>query len=378
MLRVAVGNRRVVVAALAGAQVARKQVGKVGRRAGVLLQECGHGVAHGGIVALARILPFGGDGPRQCIEVSNAKAREVKVANGGNFFLHCEFSSDKQYPQFVVTYCGNSERSRAVNRAQATMVAVLLGGLSASAVGAVEPASPVSTGAAFAAVAHTCAPSIDPQTLGAVVTHESAFHPLYIHINGGASLPHQPVNRAQAVATAEYLAAHGYSFDAGIGQVNSANVKHFGATWQTVFEPCGNLQLAAAILRQCYARASASGASKQVALRGALSCYNTGSLTKGKANGYVASVVAAALDPGVHVPAILPLDPKEASAQALRPAHPAQAPKVSEHGTPDVFGSHKGDVFAHPQAGVFEAAETAATQAEALQPVPATSGGSGP
>ncbi|CAZ15909.1 probable lytic transglycosylase protein (plasmid) [Xanthomonas albilineans] len=200
----------------------------------------------------------------------------------------------------------------------------------------------------FLALAHTCAPSVDPSTLAALVQHESAFDPLAINVNGPDKLPRQPVSVEEAVATAEYLASHGYSFDVGIAQVNSANVRKFNIRWVDVFHPCPNLQAAAAILRDCYARASAGEGDPQIALREALSCYNTGTFDRGQVNGYVRKVeVAAGIAPHVHVPPLLPLKPGQAAKNAApaAPAAPTDPQTPKSNGLPDAFAQARGDAF---------------------------------
>jgi len=47
------------------------------------------------------------------------------------------------------------------------------------------------------------------------------------------------------------LLAHGYNFDAGIAQVNSANFERLGLTVETALEPCANLRAAERLLKEC-------------------------------------------------------------------------------------------------------------------------------
>jgi type IV secretion system protein VirB1 len=139
-----------------------------------------------------------------------------------------------------------------------------------------------------------CAPGIAPQTMHAVVLHESRGAPFAISINGPHRLARQPASAAEAIATAERLHAQGFNFDSGLGQLNSANVARFGASWADVFDPCENVRLAARVLRDCYERSGAHAREPQARLAAALSCYNTGNPRAGYANGYVAAVYAAA------------------------------------------------------------------------------------
>ena len=88
----------------------------------------------------------------------------------------------------------------------------------------------------FIALAQECAPWVAHETMAAIVRTESAFRPLAIGVNGGARLARQPENKAEAVATAEWLIANGYNIDMGLGQVNSANLRKTGLTVEDAFD----------------------------------------------------------------------------------------------------------------------------------------------
>ena len=147
----------------------------------------------------------------------------------------------------------------------------------------------------FAMLAQQCAPDVAPVTLAAVVKVESGFDPLAINVNGGAKLARKPRSVAEAVATAERLLQAGASIDVGLGQINSANFARTGLTLPQLFEPCANLRAASTILLSDYQRHAQRVGSGQTALTAALSTYNTGSPTRGVANGYVGKVSAAAM-----------------------------------------------------------------------------------
>lgn len=151
----------------------------------------------------------------------------------------------------------------------------------------------------FAALAHDCAPWVAPQTLAAIVRTESQFRPLAIGVNGGARLTRQPSNKEEAIITAKWLIASGYNVDLGLGQVNSSNLKRTGLSVEDAFDPCRNLAAAATILHANYELARNKIEGEQAALQAALSAYNTGSFSKGFANGYVRKV----LDNAVPAPA---------------------------------------------------------------------------
>jgi len=150
-------------------------------------------------------------------------------------------------------------------------------------------------GSAFAAepfsdLAARCAPSVHPQTLRAVVQHESGFNPLAIGVNGSSARSIKPRGAAEAVAIATDLIARGASVDLGLGQINSANLGWLGLSVAEAFDPCSNLAAAARVLTQNFVRERPQSPNDQVALDRALSRYNTGSPRRGIANGYVAKV----------------------------------------------------------------------------------------
>ncbi|MDE2341284.1 MAG: transglycosylase SLT domain-containing protein [Alphaproteobacteria bacterium] len=84
----------------------------------------------------------------------------------------------------------------------------------------------------------------------------------------------------------EILCQHGL----GLGQINSRNMHALGLTWETVFDPCTNLAALGQVLTQNY-NAVKTGRDPQSALRVAFSLYNTGSMSRGFRNGYVAKVI---------------------------------------------------------------------------------------
>jgi type IV secretion system protein VirB1 len=183
----------------------------------------------------------------------------------------------------------------------------------------------------FVALAQECAPQVAHETLAAIVrTENSAFQPLAIGVNGGAWLARQPRNKAEAVVTAKWLIANGYNIDLGLGQINSANLGKVGLTVEDAFDPCENLAAAATILHGNYQAASRKLAGEQAALHAALSAYNTGSFTRGIANGYVWKVVNNA-GPAKAVPVIAPIPVLVAPAPRTA-ARPAASPRPAQAG----------------------------------------------
>lgn len=147
----------------------------------------------------------------------------------------------------------------------------------------------------FLALAMACAPQVHPTTAHALVFVESAFNPWAIGVVGGA-LRRQPTSQAEALATAQQLIADGRNFSVGLGQINVGNFQRLGLTTFSAFDPCLNLAAMQSVLTECFDRAVSpqARASRQDALRRALSCYYSGNFSTGIRHGYVQKVVSAA------------------------------------------------------------------------------------
>jgi type IV secretion system protein VirB1 len=103
---------------------------------------------------------------------------------------------------------------------------------------------------------------------------------------------HAP-DKAEAVATAEWLERNGYNYSVGLAQVNKHNFAKYGLTLDTAFEACPNLHAGGEILTDCFLRANRVRQDEQAALRDAFSCYYSGNFITGYKQGYVLKVVNA-------------------------------------------------------------------------------------
>lgn len=193
----------------------------------------------------------------------------------------------------------------------------------------------------FEKLAAACAPSIHPTTLKAVVTTESSWNPYAIGVVAGR-LERQPGSLDEAVATARELERQGFNFSLGLGQVNRYNLARYGETYETVFDPCRNLQAGAAILQDCFVRAKKRLGDDQQALRAAFSCYYSGNFTRGfrpdqaGQPSYVQKVVSNASHAAPPIPVVPAVRQQSTdSAVVVRPAgsppsrSAAQAPVAS-------------------------------------------------
>ncbi|MBY3003609.1 type IV secretion system lytic transglycosylase VirB1 [Rhizobium leguminosarum] len=144
----------------------------------------------------------------------------------------------------------------------------------------------------FDRLARDCAPSVDPTTLAAIAKVESGFDPLAAHDNTtGESLHWDDQTQARRGVKDRLDAQH--SIDVGLMQINSKNFPVLNLTIENALQPCKSLAAAAYLLKSRYAGGD-NDAARQLALRKAISAYNTGDLQSGFANGYVQKVEAAA------------------------------------------------------------------------------------
>ncbi|MNM38135.1 Type IV secretion system protein virB1 [compost metagenome] len=182
---------------------------------------------------------------------------------------------------------------------------------------------------ALMALAVQCAPSVAPETLRRLVSHESALNPYSVAVVGKA-LPRPPQSLDEAMAVASEAVKEGASISVGLGQINS---QHFNAhdpkELARVFEPCQNLRLTEFFLQDCYARALDVDPDPQGALRKSLSCYYSGNFTRGfkpepefGGTNYVDRVLASTDLPAVPAPD----DSISLPSAPMAPAAPPQQP----------------------------------------------------
>ncbi|CAZ15887.1 lytic transglycosylase domain-containing protein (plasmid) [Xanthomonas albilineans] len=205
--------------------------------------------------------------------------------------------------------------------------------------------APVLSGSVLA-LARQCATDIHPLTMGYLVAAESSNNLLAIGVNGNYRLPRQPANHEEAVATIRWLTEHNYNFDVGWGQVNSGNFAFLGVTGESLLDGCTNLRASARVLNDCYKTAVADVGEGQGALQRALSCYNTGSQSRGFRNGYVGRLLATAKQ--LHVPALEggPLAQAPVAASNTPATSTKDQPSKKAEGTPDAFAQEAGGAFA--------------------------------
>ncbi|MGF1877450.1 lytic transglycosylase domain-containing protein [Photobacterium frigidiphilum] len=136
-----------------------------------------------------------------------------------------------------------------------------------------------------------CINQVHPAMVQKIIAVESANNPIAINVNilKGKPKPRYtpPKTKAAAIRLANDYIKQGHSVDLGLMQVNSNNLTHYGVTVNDMFNPCKNINVGSTILYEAYQRALRTKKEPQIALRHALSIYNTGNMTYGFKNGYV-------------------------------------------------------------------------------------------
>ena len=169
--------------------------------------------------------------------------------------------------------------------------------------------SALAISASLLALAGQCIPP-GGDSLGTLLTiahAESGLSPLTIHDNTmrGAILP---ATKEAAVATATALIAAGHSVDLGFMQITSRNLSWLGLTVREAFELCPSIRAGDRVLHAGFDPCVDAGGEPQHCLMVAASAYNTGSPTRGFANGYVHRIAATAqhVIPEIRVAGVSP------------------------------------------------------------------------
>lgn len=145
----------------------------------------------------------------------------------------------------------------------------------------------------LAALISACTNGVAPATVAAIISVESAGNPLALSTNPRTTIE-QADDRVTTERSVTSLLASGANVDIGLMQINSQHLPRLQLTGPQLLDPCINIFSGTSLLREKFARARRLHADPQQALRAALSAYNTGSLTRGLHNGYVARVLQAA------------------------------------------------------------------------------------
>ena len=146
----------------------------------------------------------------------------------------------------------------------------------------------------------SCAPRAALNTMLAVATTESDFHPYAISINSpqkiassiglnnqAIELARQPNSKREAILWMRWLLQHHISVSVGLLQVSTDNAARFHLKPEQLFDPCTNIAVGASLLAEAYAAQVQAVPNDPDALLHALSIYNSGTANFGFYNGYV-------------------------------------------------------------------------------------------
>ncbi|TCU06304.1 type IV secretion system protein VirB1 [Rhizobium sullae] len=113
---------------------------------------------------------------------------------------------------------------------------------------------------AFADLARTCAPNVAVETIAAVVSLESDFHPYAIRINSGPPRPAQPASKAEAIELATSLIVDHQDIQIGLGGLGLEEMRKLNLSISDGFDACLNLKATATLLDGYYRLALRAGA----------------------------------------------------------------------------------------------------------------------
>jgi type IV secretion system protein VirB1 len=146
----------------------------------------------------------------------------------------------------------------------------------------------------------SCAPHAALNTMLAVATTESDFHPYATSVNRPQQiasmvglknqtieLARQPNSKLEAILWMRWLLRHRISVSVGLLQVSTENAARFHLNPEQLFDPCTNIAVGANLLAEAYAAQVQAAPNDPDALLHALSIYNSGTANFGFYNGYV-------------------------------------------------------------------------------------------
>lgn len=177
-----------------------------------------------------------------------------------------------------------------------------------------------------------CAMAVHPETVQAIIQHESRGNPYALNTQVRS---HYPSNREEAGRLLMQAIREGRSIDIGLMQVNTQWLDDFDISAEALFEPCTNIRIGTTILQRNYEATWAKYRAEKPALLGALSMYNTGNERAGIRNGYVGKV---ARQVGVQVQLAEGAEgAATAQATAVPMVHPRTAPTGFSETGPEAY-----------------------------------------
>ena len=127
-----------------------------------------------------------------------------------------------------------------------------------------------------------------PAIIREIIRKESGDDPIAVNINGvNTGAAQIAETKEQAAAIVDLYVGEGTSVDIGYMQVNTIHQKEFGVTALELFDPCLNITIGSTIFMRAYSATRSFYGDTDLAVKTALSAYNTGTFHKGFENGYV-------------------------------------------------------------------------------------------
>ncbi|WP_065842951.1 lytic transglycosylase domain-containing protein, partial [Campylobacter fetus] len=127
--------------------------------------------------------------------------------------------------------------------------------------------------------------NVDTSIIEQIIKVESNYQQYAINVNKIGSFTFKTKQEAKALA--DFYISKGYSVDIGLMQFNSSNLKQFSYNVEDMLEPCSNIKAGSDLFYLAYENTD-SNLNKSERISQALSTYNTGNITFGFKNGYVA------------------------------------------------------------------------------------------
>lgn len=132
---------------------------------------------------------------------------------------------------------------------------------------------------------------LEPALSLAIIEQESGGDPIALNVNRFHGERPAPATAHQTIEQAEHFIEAGFSVDVGLMGINSRNFDRLGLSLEQAVQPCANIAAGERILVENLDTARQRYPGHADRLSVALSLYNTGSPTRGIANGYVAGVL---------------------------------------------------------------------------------------
>lgn len=134
----------------------------------------------------------------------------------------------------------------------------------------------------IAILSEQCQSQVPSSVIQSLISIESGGNDLALAVVGYSGF-YQPKKLTFAIRLIKKLFRKGYSFSAGLMQINSQHYTHYNLNGFDVFDPCTNIKIGADIYADCYNRASKiyKNKTEREKHQYASSCYFSGNFKTG-------------------------------------------------------------------------------------------------